>query len=358
MGSEHRGSPLARYLLLAYGLLVIYASLHPFSGWSAAGVDPFAFVTAALPRRALRFDVFSNVLGYVPLGFLAVLALYPSRAARAVAAASAGAIALSFLMETLQSYLPSRTPSNVDFAANSAGAIAGALLAALSAERLLQERGLKVLRHRVFRSGRRVDAGLVLLGLWLLLQIDPQSLLFGAGDLRGLFQEPGAELHPAEVFIRAEALVGGANAVAIGMLTALLGAPGEPLRRLYVGLVLVALAVRALAFGVFFGTEDAFNWLTPGAYFGVASGALLVLAAMALPRPVQLVLCALALMAGAVVVNIAPANPYLAESLSTWRHGYFEHFIGLTRFLSAVWPFLALVYVVSLANQRELAPPL
>ena len=31
--ADPRPSPLARYLLLAYVLLVIYASLHPFSGW-------------------------------------------------------------------------------------------------------------------------------------------------------------------------------------------------------------------------------------------------------------------------------------------------------------------------------------
>ncbi len=218
---ERRSSPLARYLLLSYALLVIYASLHPFSGWTALGVDPFSFVTAPRPRYVLRLDIFANILGYAPLGFLAVLALYPDwRGAKAVAAAGAAAVVLSFVLEALQSYLPSRNPSNLDFAANSAGGIAGALLAAFEAERLLAARGLKALRYRIFRHGRRVDLGLVLLALWLLMQLDPQSLLFGAGDLRGLFQDPAAELHPAEVFIRSEALVGGANAVAIGMLIA------------------------------------------------------------------------------------------------------------------------------------------
>jgi VanZ family protein len=354
MAADSHGSPLARYLLLAYTLLVVYASLHPFTGWIALGVDPFSFLTAPPPRYILRFDIFANVLGYAPLGFLAVLAAYPGwRGARAVAAGAAAAVLLSFALEALQSYLPSRTPSNLDFAANSAGGLGGALLAAaLWSDRLRVEHGLKTARYRVFRPGRRIDLGLVLLGLWLFTQLDPQILLFGGGDLRVLFQDPAAELHPAEVFIRSEALVAGANAVAIGLLTALLGAPDQRVRTLFVAIIVLALAVHAVAYAVFFGRQEALNWLTPGAYLGVGAGVMVVLAAAALPRPVQLVVCALAIMAAAVVVNIAPENPYLAESLSTWRQGYFEHFIGLARFISAAWPFMALVYVVSLASSR------
>ena len=34
------GTVLARYLALAYVLLVVYASLHPFSGWRDLGLSP------------------------------------------------------------------------------------------------------------------------------------------------------------------------------------------------------------------------------------------------------------------------------------------------------------------------------
>ena len=47
---DSRPSPLARYLLLAYVLLVIYASLYPFSGWRDQGVSAFAYLGGALPR--------------------------------------------------------------------------------------------------------------------------------------------------------------------------------------------------------------------------------------------------------------------------------------------------------------------
>ncbi len=348
-----RASPLARYLLLAYALLVAYASLHPLSGWSARGVDPFAFMFAPLPRYVLRFDVFANIFGYAPLGFVAVLALYPHwRGGRAAAAASALAVALSFVLEALQSYLPIRTPSNLDFAANAAGGIAGALLAVRLTDFLLVRGGLQAARYRLFRPGGRVDLGLVLLGLWMFTQLDPQTLLFGGGDLRPLFQDAASELHPAEVFIRAEALVVGANAIAIGLLVALLASPSQRTRALFLALIAAALAIHAFAYAVFFGRQEAFNWLTPGAYLGLAAGVLVVLGVVTLPRPAQLAMCALAIMAAAVIVNVAPENPYLADSLTTWRQGYYAHFIGLTRFISSAWPFLALVYIVSLASSR------
>jgi len=70
-------STLARYLFAAYVPLVIYASLDPFSGWRDRGLPPFAFLAAPFPRPIPVFDVVANIIGYIPLGFLAVLAVYP-----------------------------------------------------------------------------------------------------------------------------------------------------------------------------------------------------------------------------------------------------------------------------------------
>lgn len=353
MTPQAQTSSLARYLLLCYGLLVVYASLHPFSGWAATGVAPFAFVAAPIPRTLLRYDFVANILGYAPLGFLAALSAYPRlRGARACAAATAAALVLSFALEALQSYLPSRTPSNVDWAANSLGGIAGALLGVWFSDPLLEERGFKAARYRIFRAGRRIDIGLVLIALWLFIQLDPQILLFGGGDLRVLFQDPPPVLHPAEVFIRAEALVAGANSLVIALIISLLVAPGQRPRTLFAATLALALALHALAYATFFGRGDALNWATPGALIGTIAGVVVALAAAALSRPAQLALCALAIMAAAVVVNIAPTNPYLAASLATWHQGYFEHFIGLTRLIAGAWPFLALAYVVWLASVR------
>jgi VanZ family protein len=346
-------SPLARYLLLAYASLIVYASLHPFSGWTDPGVGPLAFLTAPLPRYIVRLEILANILGYAPLGFLAALALYPRRGIAVMVVASLASIGLSFVLEALQGYLPARTPSNLDFAANAAGGMAGATLGALLAGPLLREGGLKTARHRMFRAGSAVDAGLVLLALWLFTQLDPHSLLFGTGDLRPLFGEQPAQLHGAEVFISAEALVACANTLAVGLMIALLAHSARRMRVPILGFIAGALAIHAVGYAVFFGGDDAFNWLTPGAYLGVAVGAVMLLAALETPRAVQVALCALSLMIAAVLVNIAPENPYLADSLANWQQGYFLHFIGLTRVVSGAWPFLALAFVVSAAAPRE-----
>src|SRR5258708_19443705 len=70
-------STLARYLFVAYVPLVVYASLYPFSGWRDRGLPPLAFLTAPFPRPIPVFDVVANIIGYMPLGFLAVFAVYP-----------------------------------------------------------------------------------------------------------------------------------------------------------------------------------------------------------------------------------------------------------------------------------------
>src|SRR3990172_7834180 len=196
-------SPLARYLLAAYAMLIIYASLHPFTGWRDNGVALLAFLSAPLPRYITAFDVVANLLAYSPFGFLAVLAFFPAlRGAGAVVAAGLAAAALSVSLELLQNYLPARFASNLDVALNAAGGLLGGIFGAALAGKLLRDAGLHALRYRVFRPGGRIDLGLVLIGLWLVSQLSPGTLLFGCGDLRELLQGPTGELHTPDVFIR------------------------------------------------------------------------------------------------------------------------------------------------------------
>src|SRR5258706_489018 len=134
--AHEQPSTLARYLFVAYVLLVVYASLHPFSGWRDRGLPPFAFVAAPFTRPMPVFDVVVNVIGYVPLGFLAALAAYPRlRGGGAFVFGFACSLFLSFTLESLQLYLPSRTSSNLDLLANAAGGALGALAAAALAVR-------------------------------------------------------------------------------------------------------------------------------------------------------------------------------------------------------------------------------
>ena len=351
---DERPSTLTRYLCLAYALLVVYASLHPFSGWHDRGLPPLGFLAAPFPRPIPAFDVVANIIGYVPLGFLAVLAAYPALRGRyAFAFGLISSVLLSFTLETLQLYLPTRTSSNLDLLANAAGGALGALTALAASRLLMDSGGLHDVRNRLFLPGGRIDLGLVILGLWLFAQLNPETAVFGTGDLRDLFKAPSGKLYPAEVFLRVEAGVACASGLAAGLLASCLTGRNQRARVVVIGLILAALAARSFGFALLFGSQDILAWLTPGALYGIAGAIVLLLITVGLPRSAQLALGGLALLAATAIVNLAPANPYSSAMFSLWQQGRFLNFNGLTRLISILWPFAAMFYMVLLAAERE-----
>ena len=70
-----QSSALPRYLALAYSALIVYASLHPFSGWRDPGLPLLIFLDAGWPHYWTGFDMAVNIIAYAPLGFLLVLSL-------------------------------------------------------------------------------------------------------------------------------------------------------------------------------------------------------------------------------------------------------------------------------------------
>jgi len=348
-----RASLLARSAFAVYALLVVYASLYPFSGWRDQGLPAFAYLVAPPSPYVTAFDVVANVLGYVPFGFLCVLAVHPRLQRHwALAAAAASGALLSTCLEAAQSFLPARVASNLDVLCNVGGALAGAVLSTRLAPWLLDAGPLRRLRARAFLPGAAADLGLVLVALWLFTQLNPAMLLFGAGDLRDLLATPGGAPHAPELFVSVEAFTAAANLVAAALLLSAIVTPGSRVRAMVLVLVLVALAVKAAAFAILMRAEHVFVWLTPGAMQGLGIGVLAALVAVALPRPVRLALAAMLLMAATVLVNLAPPNPYVAATLTVWRQGHFLNFNGLTRLVSSIWPFAALGYLTWLASRR------
>lgn len=348
-----RASPLARLLFLAYVLLVVYATLYPFSGWRDSGVSAFAYLFAAKPRYVTGFDMAVNVLGYILYGWLIVLALHPRlRGFAAFAIAVTSGTGLSILLEAGQTFLPSRFASNVDVLCNASGVAAGALIGARSAGWLLGKSPLQRWRVRNVMPGARADAGLVLIALWLGTQLNPASLLFGAGDLRDLFQQPVGAAYEADVFVAIEALTAACNLIAVGLMASAILAPGGPVLRTLAVLVGLGLLVKTGAFAILMQAENVLLWLTPGALLGLAIGVPLLFGAALLPRILRLGLAAVLLMGATVLVNMAPANPYFASILSVWGQGNFLNFNGLTRLLSSLWPFAAMSYLVLLSGRQ------
>jgi VanZ family protein len=352
-----RESSLSRFFLAVYVLLVVYASLYPLTGWREPAGPALVFLTEAWPRYLTAFDLAANFFGYLPFGLLCALAVharFPGVAAIALATLSAAA--LSLLLESAQSFLPARVPSNVDVLANVAGAAAGALAAVFLARWLLGGGPLQRLRAQALLPGAAADLGLALLGLWLFAQLNPATLLFGSGDLRDLFAGTEGARHEAEVFVSIEAVITAANLAAVALLASAGARPEAPIRRLVASLVVVALVVKTFAIAVVMQAQNVFAWLTPGALLGLSTGAAFAMAALWLPRTARLALAAMLLMGATVLVNIAPPNPYFAAMLKVWQQGHFLNFNGLTRLVSAMWPFAALGYLVYLAAGRRRKP--
>ena len=200
---------------------------------------------------------------------------------------------------------------------------------------------------------RGIDFGLVLLGLWLFIQLNPATLLFGAGDLRDFLAPRRGPRAAAEFFVSIEAFTAAANLVAVG-------APALGIRRARPAgaracssaLVDRGAAVKTAAFAILMRAENVFAWLTPGAQLGLAAGSRSRSRRSRCRAPRASVLAAVLIMAATVLVNLAPPNPYLAATLKVWQQGHFLNFNGLTRLVSALWPFAALGYLILPRRRR------
>jgi VanZ family protein len=335
-----------------YTGLIAYASLYPFTGWHDSGVSIWTYLFAPWPRYWTGFDLAINVLGYLPLGLLWVAALQtrvPPRFAALVAVLLGFAVSLS--METVQNFLPSRVSSNVDLASNTLGTLLGALGGVRWGAALLPGGAVHALRERLIVPGRAGDHGLILIAFWLLAQLNPETLLFGTGDLRRLFDLPGSMPFSAERFTVLEAAITAAATTAVGLCAATLLKAARFLALTV--LLLTTLGVRMLGEAVLVDPGHFGHWLTPGNASGAAFGVLVVFAAAFLPQWSQRAIASLCLLLATALVNLAPQNPYLAEMQQNWQQGSFLNFNGLTRLLSYLWPFLALPWLMRASPPRR-----
>jgi hypothetical protein len=97
------------------------------------------------------------------------------------------------------------------------------------------------------------------------------------------------------------------------------------------------------------------HWLSPGLSTGVAAGALLLLAAIWLPRSAQAAVATVALLSSLLTTLLAPdllfARPPL--SLFAWSYGHLLHFNGLTHLVLLLWPVAASAYLFALAGRPD-----
>ena len=358
---EGRGSPIARAALLAYLLLIIYASWYPFTGWRNSGVPLLTFLNLVKPRYWTGFDVSVNIVGYIPFGVLLVLSLYPRiRGVWAVLLASVAGILVSGTMEVIQNFLPTRVPSNLDLVTNAGGCLVGAILGAWWARSLLDQSRLFQLRRRWFAS--YASQGLVLVALWPLAQVYPQSYLFGHGQVLPLVSgwlskwfdtdidlvamlRPGVTM-TVEQYWLSETIITACGMTGAVLTLMCLVRRSAPRFLLMLVFLFTALLVKALSSSLFFRPDNAFVWLTPGAEGGLLIGLIMLAGLVFAPQVAQRRLAVVTLILTLVVVNTIPVNPYFVSTLQGWVQGKFLNFNGAAQILSLLWPFFALWFLL------------
>jgi VanZ family protein len=359
---KHRSS--ATPLALIYATLVVYASLYPFSGWRPIDAGIFAFLALPWPRWWTAFDVVANLLGYLPLGALLCGALVRTGGAleRSLVTAWLISVMLSLVMEVTQNFLSRRVASNVDLTFNALGAAIGVVLA-LAVHKLGWVDRWQVVRDRWFIGPSA--GGLALLVLWPLGLLFPTPVAFGVG--RGLprLNEPLAELFEGTAVARwfADRFWGAPDfvpmspvaeiaTIALGLLAPSLLAftimrPGW--RRLIVVFVLTGLGVvtTTLSTALNFGPQHALAWRTDLALLGLGFGVVLAAISSRAGTRTCVALGLIALTALIVGVAQAPADPYFSQSLKAWEQGDFIRFHGAAQWIGWLWPFAALVYLLT-----------
>jgi VanZ family protein len=345
--ARRQPSRLPQYLALLYGLMIVYASLQPFSGWMAPLPDTPFFLFEPWPQYFTRFDIVVNVLAYVPFGFLVTLIGTRRRpVARLATAIGAGAL-LSFAMESTQMFLPTRDASNVDLLSNSLGTSIGSV-AALAFNRApgLRHR-IAEWRYRTFLGGRSGDLGLALLGVWLLSQVNPGIPLFAATF------DPSLELTRDLAGTLLQAAQSAFNVIGTGLFLALLLRQRRTLGAAVLTLVGIALALKGVAAALLLKSAAWVYWLEPGTSLGVAAGALILMFAIWLPRGLRSTLCAIALLSSLVAPLLVPDlwRARVPLALFDWPYGQLLNFNRLTHAVLVIWPLLASAYLLWLAGQ-------
>lgn len=357
---------LARPLACALVALIVYASLYPFDGWRSQGGDWFDFLWAPLPKYWTAFDVWANLLGYVPLGFLAVLAVNRVGAPRGwLLAAWALPMLLSLVLESAQVWLPGRVASNVDLGLNALGGWLGSWLALW----LSRSGGLRAW-ERWRRHWFEADAhgALVLLALWPVALLYPASLPFGLGQVWRAVEQSVAQYLAGTPFahwmpVRLPEAIALSPAMEAWCIALSLLAPcllgfsvlrGVWRRVLWwLTLAVLAIAVSALSSALTYDPSHAWIWLTPPAVLGLCFAGVLGLAAVGLSRRACVVWLVWVLLAALTLLNSAPVKPYLAESLQVWAQGRFIRFHGLTQWLGWLWPYAVMVHAALQISVRR-----
>lgn len=353
--------------------LIVYATLHPLSGWHLPPPGAFTWV---LPKQSYEIpsDLMGNLLGYMPLGcVMCVAQLRTDRRPLASALLTVLACsALSYTLELIQFTLPGRVPSISDWALNSLGAAWG-VLAAVTAHALGLVDWWHRWRERLFIP--QAGWGLALLWVWPLGLLFPPPLPLGEGQLwpplrllmvewtegtpwEGWFlpaEDPLSlfvprawheSVAPTSLTVWRDALIVALGLLAPMVVACALARPRALRLLLLAGAVLMALVGTTFSTALNYGPEHAFTWISVPTLVGLLAGSLA--GGLLLDRTrTTAALVGLAVLAALVwLIHQVPPDPYYAQTLIAWESGRFIRFHGLARWFGLLWPYAAFAWLL------------
>jgi len=340
-----RGGARRPGLLLAGALgltlfIIVYASLVPFTGWRVPETLSWQFLTRPYQTGA---DLWLNIAVYVPLGFLAAELLRENGWRHPFRIAVIAAALLSFSLEAAQLFLPGRVTAWHDWAANSLGALLGAALA-MSSQGQRACRHLEALRARLLAAPPQAEIGALLLLVWLIAQSNPAIPFFEAGHLASDLMSGGPwALVPLVVAIAL-------NVCGFALFVGVWISP-----RIFAGVpVLIILAsgllLKFLAAGLLLKATLLESWFGPASVLGLIAGYFLALLLFGASERTRLFLALLLIFAGALMARMAGTDEgfHAMLRLFDWPHGQLGTFASITRWLNAVWPVAAFLYLAAL----------
>ena len=327
-------------------MIVVYASLLPFTGWrwpetiSAQGVHRV---------YQSEVDLVLNVLAYVPVGLLLAAVLRQSGARHPLRFTCIAISLLSFFLESLQLFLPGRVTALHDWFANSAGGCIGATLAfSRTASRVAGQ--LAVLRERWLHPSPHAEIGFLLLMVWLVAQSNPAIPFFEAGHLANELTRGWQDAQPGLLSLAPQVVAIALNvcgfALFIGVWTGTRIFAGVPV--LFV--LAAGLMVKFLAAGLLLKAPLLETWLGPASTLGLIAGYLLALLLLGAAPRTRLFLALLLIFGGGLMARMAGIYEGFDAMLRLFHssHAQLGTFASLTRWLNELWPVAACVYLVVL----------
>lgn len=328
---------------LAYCGMIVYGSLFPFFDWRWPHRIPFLFLFQSWPHYITRTDVLTNILAYLPLGFLL------SKATRGMVLIPVlyGTL-LSLTMEALQTFVPGRVSSNIDLLTNSAGTLLGAVLAWWLAKHCWPWESLTIWRNKWFLPGRAVDRGLMLLCLWALSQLSLQLPSLVAGNMHAPFVPFWETLANLTDFKSGEAFVYFLEISGLGLFAATLLRPRSPKAVFLTLLFVAAVLFKLLAAALLIKLVLLPRLISLEALVGLGAG-LAFLRFLQRFESQSINSLALGMFAGFALARLTYWALGTSSGLFLNRTGEAEMIFNITGFaylVAEAWPFLAMLYLL------------